>query len=167
MSAIMENATEALPASDCPRLNPAAITFWSPLRNASKVPTCAPAGETRVKTGGASTHYALDVSRDGPEGHERVARFTPALPGLHRPFVVVDGTRRLLSLERFTALIDPRESDLQRIAEDHIDDVVPKGAVVRRGFDDEPGTPLWPWLLLAAVVLILGEGLVLRRSGSA
>ncbi len=124
-------------------------------------------GDVVVVVDPSGREHRLDVSRDGPEGHERVARFTPALPGLHRPFVVVDGTRRLLSLERFTALIDPRESDLQRIAEDHIDDVVPKGAVVRRGFDDEPGTPLWPWLLLAAVVLILGEGLVLRRSGSA
>jgi hypothetical protein len=33
-------------------------------------PACAPVGETRVKTGGASTHYAFDVSRDG----QKIAR---------------------------------------------------------------------------------------------
>ena len=101
------------------------------------------------------------------DAREPVARFTPAIPGLHRPFVVVAGARRLLSLERFTALLDPRESDLRRIDEDRLDDVVPAGAQIRKGFDDEPGTPLWPWLLLFGVAALLGEALLLRRSGSA
>ncbi|MDP2345327.1 MAG: BatA domain-containing protein [Deltaproteobacteria bacterium] len=128
------------------------------------------AGSELVVVDPAGKEHRVTPTQDvaAAYGNEPSARFTPAMPGLHRPLVVVDGARKLLSLERFTALLDPRESDLTRIAADQIDDVVPKGAQVRTGsFDDEPGTPLWPWLLLFGVVLLLCEGLLLRRSGSA
>lgn len=100
------------------------------------------------------------------EGQDAIAVFTPVVLGMHRPFVVVDGIRRLLSSERFTAFMDARESDLTRVADDRVKEVVPAGADVHKGSEDEPGTPLWPWLLTAAVLLLLGEGLLLRRSGS-
>lgn len=102
----------------------------------------------------------LDV-KDG------VAHYSPDAPGLYRPFAVRGGDRTLLSVERFSALIDPREIDLRRVDDDRARAVVPRGAVVRRGSDDEPGTPLWPALLLFGAFLLLAEGALLRRSGSA
>jgi len=89
-------------------------------------------------------------------------------PGLHRVFAVDGaGNRTALAAERFTALIDPRESDPTRLDAGRTGDVLPRGAVVRRGGDDAPGTPLWPWLLLGAVALLLAESTLLRRSGAA
>jgi hypothetical protein len=102
---------------------------------------------------------------DGPQ--RRIARFVPERPGLHRTFAVKDGERVLLSAERFTALVDPRESDLRRVSDDDARAVLPSGAVVRRGGDDTPGTPLWPALLLFAVGALFAESLLLRRSGRA
>ena len=103
------------------------------------------------------------------EGDAREVRFADVVrPGMHRVFSVDDaGNRTALAEERFTALVDARESDPTRLSADRADDVLPRGADVRRGGDDTPGTPLWPWLLAGAAVFLLAEGLLLRRSGTA
>lgn len=109
---------------------------------------------------GATKELRFDV-KDG------VAHVVPMAPGLYRPFAVKGGERTLLSTERFSALIDPREIDLTRVDDDRARALAPKGAVVRRGKDDEPGTPLWPALLILGAVFLLAEGALLKRSGSA
>jgi hypothetical protein len=91
-----------------------------------------------------------------------------AVPGLHRVYAVDEGgNRTALPAERFTALLDPRESDPTRLDDDRAAAVLPRGAAVRRGGDDTPGTPVWPWLLVAAAAFLFIEGLVVRRSGAA
>ena len=101
------------------------------------------------------------------EVKDGAAHLAPTRPGLHKVYVDNNGERALLSAERFTAMIDPREIDSTRVSDDEAKAAAPKGAVVRRGGDDQPGTPLWPPLLLLGVVLLLAEGALLRRSGSA
>jgi hypothetical protein len=103
------------------------------------------------------------------EGDAREVRFVDvARPGLHRVFAVDEaGARTALADERFTALIDARESDPTRLSAERTDDVLPRGAVVRRGGDDTPGTPVWPWLFVSAALFLVVEGLLLRRSGAA
>ncbi len=132
-------------------------------------------GEPRVLQVPPRTRGVVVVPPGGREqrvevdGDATTARFLDtATPGLHRVFAVDEaGARTPLVAERFTALLDPRESDPTRLDDERASDVLPRGATVRRGGDDTPGTPLWPGLLVAATILLLLEGLVLRRSGAA
>jgi hypothetical protein len=132
-------------------------------------------GESRVVQVPPRTRAVVVVTPAGrerriePSDDVREVRVTDLdEPGLHRVLAVDDaGNRTALPAERFTVLLDPRESDLSRLEADRADDVLPRGADVRRSGDDAPGTALWPWLLLGAVALWLAEGVILRRSGSA
>lgn len=87
--------------------------------------------------------------------------------GLHTVFARVDDERVPLPAERFTVTLDPREMDLRRIDDDDVAAALPGGAVVRRDRADRPGEPLWPFLLLAAVVFLLAESALTRRGDRA
>ena len=79
----------------------------------------------------------------------------------------LNGARTVLPRERFTVLIDPREVDLTRIGDAKLKSSLPTGAVVRRSLGEHSGEPLWPWLLLLAVIALVVEAAMVRRSGSA
>ena len=88
--------------------------------------------------------------------------------GLHRVAARdLNGARTVLPRERFTVLIDPREVDLTRIGDAKLKSSLPTGAVVRRSLGEHSGEPLWPWLLLLAVIALVVEAAMVRRSGSA
>jgi hypothetical protein len=88
--------------------------------------------------------------------------------GLHQVAARLEnGDRVELPRERFTVLVDAREIDLTRISDDALKASLPSGAVVRRTLGEHNGEPLWPWLLLIAVVALLVESALVRKSGSA
>jgi hypothetical protein len=108
------------------------------------------------------------VTVDVGDGHRERLAFTGTLqPGLHGVFARIDGERVLLPAERFTVTLDPREMDLRRIAEDDVAAAMPGGAVVRRDRADRPGEPVWPFLLVGAVVFLLVESALTRRGDRA
>jgi hypothetical protein len=81
--------------------------------------------------------------------------------------VTADGERRALPGERFSVLMDPREMDLSRVSDEQLTAALPAGTVVRRGGDDDDGTPLWPWLLLCAVLALAVESALSTRGDRA
>jgi hypothetical protein len=69
----------------------------------------------------------------------------------------------------FSAAIDPRESDVTRRALDELQRQFggEEHAQVAGGADSalpKTGTPLWSWLLFAAVLAFVAEGFVVRRT---
>jgi hypothetical protein len=103
----------------------------------------------------------------GDGDRERVA-FTGTLQlGLHGVAARIENERVPLPAERFTVTLDPREMDLRRIDDDDVAAAMPGGAIVRRDRADRPGEPVWPLLLLAAVVFFLAESALTRRSDRA
>ncbi len=132
-------------------------------------------GESRAVRVPAATRAVVIVPPSGTErrvdvenGEREVVVTALETPGLHRVSAVdADGQRTPLPTERFSVMIDPRESDPTRIAPERMEDAFPTGAVVRRGGEENPGTPLWPFLLAAAAALVLWEGALLRRSSAA
>ncbi len=124
-----------------------------------------PAGSTAaVVTRPDGTDVTVDVDASG-----LAAAFTDTTRvGLHNVAAVDDdGERTPLPRERFTVLIDPREVDLTRINDDKLKASLPTGSVVRRTLGEHSGEPLWPWLLLLAVVALVVEAAMVRRSGRA
>ncbi len=88
------------------------------------------------------------------------------VPGLYRVFVQREGgDLRELPLERFTVLIPRAESDLTRADDALLASATPEGARQTRA-GDEDSTPLWPWLLITAALLMAVETLVLRWRGT-
>ncbi len=86
------------------------------------------------------------------------------LPGLYRVFTrAPGGDARERAEERFTVLIDPAESNLERAPPELLAQSAPQGAVTRTSEPNDGDVPLWPWLLCGAVALVLVEALVLRR----
>ena len=76
------------------------------------------------------------------------------------------GDRRSLPGERFTVMMDPREADLTRVDDDVIKSTLPQGASIQRDRDDDHGTALWPWLLLAAIAFLGVEAALIARRNS-
>ena len=104
------------------------------------------------------------VKLDVPAGAlDVVFRGTDA-PGLYRVFTrAAGGEARERAEERFTVLIDPAESNLERASQALLEQSSPVGAVTRTSEAADSDIALWPWLLGAAVLLILVEALVLRK----
>lgn len=90
-----------------------------------------------------------------------------SLVGLYSVAARTGDARAPLPGERFTVLMDAREMDLRRIDDGDLKDVLPTGATIRRDRSDRPGEPLWPYLLLAAVALLLVEATLVRRGDRA
>jgi hypothetical protein len=77
------------------------------------------------------------------------------------------GTRDLPELS-FVAVVDPAESDTSRYGEQELAEHFGAGghASVAGGAEvvlPHMGTPLWTWLLVAAVLAFIGEGVLVRR----
>lgn len=103
----------------------------------------------------------------GDSDRERVMFLGTTQPGLYAVAARVKDERRPLAAERFTVTLDPREMDLRRIADDDLAAALPGGAVIRRDRSDRPGEPLWPWLLLGAIVFLVVESALTRRGDRA
>jgi len=106
----------------------------------------------------------------GPEGRgfeDGVVFTDTSLVGLYGVAARTGDVRQPLPGERFTVLLDAREMDLRAIDDGDLKDVLPAGATVRRDRSDRPGEPLWPHLLLAAVLLLLIEATLVRRGDRA
>ncbi|HEY1099562.1 MAG TPA: hypothetical protein VGF99_11570, partial [Myxococcota bacterium] len=87
--------------------------------------------------------------------------------GLHTVFARnAAGERAALPRERFTVLVDPREVDLTRVADDTLKSSLPTGAVVRKSLGEHSGEPLWPWLFVLAVAALAIEAALIKRSGA-
>jgi hypothetical protein len=86
------------------------------------------------------------------------------MPGLYRVLVQKPGGEpRELVEERFSVLIDGAESDLTRASPSTLASAVPSGAQTRGGELDDDDEPLWPFLFLAGVLLLLAESILVRR----
>jgi hypothetical protein len=85
--------------------------------------------------------------------------------GLYRVWSRGDGGELRERLgERFSVLVDARESDLRAASPDALAGAVPQGARARTHEDAEQGVKLWPFLLLAAALLLLVEAAVLKKT---
>jgi hypothetical protein len=90
------------------------------------------------------------------------------VPGLYRVYArAAGGEARERPDERFTVLLHPAESDLTRADGELLASAAPSGAVTRTSEQGDGDVPLWPWLLCAAVLLLLLEALLLRRGAQA
>lgn len=76
---------------------------------------------------------------------------------------VAGGDLRELGSERFTVLIDARESDPTPADEDALERATPAGAQSRAPGSRDDDVHLWPWLFLFAVLLVLVETGLVRR----
>ncbi len=122
-----------------------------------------PAGSTDVivtRPDGREVHIT-------PEGIHATVSDTSVV-GLYAVAVdTPDGDRRVLPSERFTVMLDPREMDLSRISDDALASALPSGSVLRRGGDSDGGIPVWPWLLLVAVLALAVESALSTRGDRA
>jgi hypothetical protein len=90
------------------------------------------------------------------------------VPGLYRVFSrAAGGEARERTDERFTVLLDPAESDLARATPELLAQAAPSGAVTRTSEPGDRDVPLWPWLLLVGVALLVAESLIVRRGAQA
>lgn len=121
-----------------------------------------PAGTTAVIVGRPDgSEVAVDA-----DGESVVFADTTRL-GLHTVFARnAAGERTALPRERFTVLVDPREVDLTRVADDTLKSSLPTGAVVRKSLGEHSGEPLWPWLFVLAVAALAIEAALIKRSGA-
>ncbi|MFL5247782.1 MAG: vWA domain-containing protein [Myxococcales bacterium] len=121
---------------------------------------------TRIAAVRGPDGAALSLRR---EPGSEVAGAPVAAPGLYR--VEVQPERGPIREEpglEFVGRLDPRESDLRRVAEDELmaqlggsgSAQVASSALAAEGIR---GTPLWSGLLLLGVLAILGEGALTRR----
>jgi len=132
-------------------------------------------GDERVLVPPTGTRIAAVRGPDGAalplrrEPGSEVAGALVAAPGLYRVEVQPERgpTREEPGLD-FVGRLDPRESDLRRVAEDELmaqlggsgSAQVASSALAAEGIR---GTPLWSALLLLGVLAILGEGALTRR----
>ena len=85
-------------------------------------------------------------------------------PGLYRVYARgAGGEPRERRVERFTVLVDPAESDLTLASREALEQATPTGAVTRTREAGDDDLPLWPWLLVLAVLLLVAESSVLLR----
>jgi hypothetical protein len=108
----------------------------------------------------------------GPDG--RPAKVTEegvevALPGHHAVSVRDPQGARDAPQLSFAAVLDARESDTARLAQDALAEHFggEEHAQVAGGAEGalpKTGTPLWSWLLFAAVLAFVAEGFVVRRT---
>jgi hypothetical protein len=128
-------------------------------------------GEGRTVTGLVGpdgkerTLHELEASGlESAEGGAAVT-FTPRVPGLWQVKVADRGGERLDPALAFAAVTDPRESDTRRLQPAELTAWLGGEALARVDGQGAPtatqGVPLWTWLLAAAVVLFLAEGLLL------
>lgn len=134
-----------------------------------KPPAISKVGETRALELPENTTLAEVKGPDDKPVKAGDEGVPTALPGHYRVSVRDgQGTRDLPQLS-FVAVLDPKESDTKRVdanelashfgGEDHTQ--IATGA---DGALPKSGTPLWNWLLLAAVIAFVGEGFLVRRA---
>jgi hypothetical protein len=118
-------------------------------RGASELVVRAPSGaEHTLRPQGASTVTFADTDEIGLYSvRSRVA----------------DGDLREVGAERFTVLVDPRESDPTPADPGALARATPSGAHVRAANARDDDVRLWPWLFLAAVALLVVETGLVRR----
>ncbi|MCC7070663.1 MAG: BatA and WFA domain-containing protein [Deltaproteobacteria bacterium] len=110
----------------------------------------APSGrETTVRADGAATLTFADTDEVGI--YTVLAR-------------TEGGEPRVLGAERFTALLDARESDPTPADADALARATPTGARSHASGGRDDDLQLWPFLFLAAAALVLVEGGLVRRS---
>lgn len=125
-----------------------------PPRGAAAIEVTSPTG---VKT-------RLPVAADA-EGRGAVVYAATDVPGLYRVASIVEGGEpREVVGERFSVLAPRAESDLTRASSDQLAAAAPKGSIVRGGEPDDGDFPLWPLLLVLAVLAVAVESLLVRRS---
>src|SRR3954463_15902487 len=151
---------EGLPARKCRRREDARPSEWNEDRGGSRPGRC---GALAAARGGVGGRAGGALPRRRGPGSE-VAGAPVAAPGLYR--VEVQPERGPIREEpglEFVGRLDPRESDLRRVAEDELmaqlggsgSAQVASSALAAEGIR---GTPLWSGLLLLGVLAILGEG---------
>lgn len=130
--------------------------------------------EVRVRVGDVFTvrpeaqHRSISVSSPSkrsvpmqvqPDGAVLVG---PLLePGVHQ---VMDGSAHAIPSLAFAVQLDPAESDLTRLKLSDLSDYFGETAIKNvAGNAEAPRTPLWTWLIVAAVALFFFEGVLLRR----
>jgi len=127
-------------------------------RGAARLEVRAPSGDRRTVSPAPGTTPRADGSVLAP--FDEVDE-----PGLYRVFVQFEGgDDKELLRQRFTALPDAGESDLRRADDETLVAAVPKGATATGGSHRDDEVPLWPWLLLGVIGLVLFESWVLRRA---
>lgn len=100
------------------------------------------------------------------EGRAKYLTYTETdTPGIYRIFVgTSDDDLRELTKDRFSVVFPRAESDLTLADESRLEEGAPRGAIVRGQGATGADRPLWPWLLLAAVLLLGVESVMLRKS---
>lgn len=82
------------------------------------------------------------------------------LPG---PYVATDGAQETLPALSFAATLDSAESDLTRLKPDELKIAFGEEATKGAAGPSAQKTPLWTWLIFAAVMAFFFEGVLLRK----
>jgi hypothetical protein len=136
-----------------------------------RAPAAAPAGkEVGPETNPVDPSIKSQAAAAGPKG-ESVSVQVP-LPGVYRVSTVARGATsgepRDDPTLAFAAGLDAKESDLRRVDEAELKALLggagsAQVAASAKEAQGSRGTPLWPPLLLIAVLALLGEGALTRR----
>ena len=134
-----------------------------------KPPATSRVGDIRVLEPGEGLQIVEVKGRDGKLARLGEEGVEVTLPGHYVVTAQDERGRREAPELAFAAVLDPKESDTTRLSMDELSDHFggEGRAQVAQGAEaalPKNGTPLWSWLLLAAVLAFVTEGFVVRRT---